>query len=121
MTIARPTAASAAEMAIEKIAIITPVDGCGGGAKRQNAMKFKFAAASIISIPIRIKIACLRLNAASRPMENRAADTIRNSCSVGVMMRYISRPGSARLWRAGDRLQAIANFHYHTPSNVHLQ
>jgi hypothetical protein len=44
-------------MAMEKIAIITPVGGCGGGAKRQNAIKFKFAAASIISIPIRIKIA----------------------------------------------------------------
>ena len=57
MTIARPTAASAAEIAMEKIAIITPVGGCGGGAKRQNAMKFKFAAASIISIPIRMKIA----------------------------------------------------------------
>jgi hypothetical protein len=26
-------------------------------------------------------------------------------------MRYIWRLGSARLWRAGDRLQAIANFH----------
>src|SRR6516162_7421042 len=85
MTIARPTAASAAEIAMEKIAIITPVDGCGGGAKRQNAMKFKFAAASIISIPIRMKIACRRLNAASSPMENRAADTMRKAWSVGVM------------------------------------
>ena len=79
MTIASPTAASAAEIAMEKIAIITPVDGCGGGAKRQNAMKFRLAAASIISIPIRMKIACRRLNAASKPMENSAADTMRNS------------------------------------------
>ena len=79
MTIARPTAASAAEIAIEKITIITPVGGCGAGAKRQNAIKFKFAAASIISIPIRMKIACRRLNAARRPMENSAADTMRKS------------------------------------------
>jgi hypothetical protein len=64
---------------MEKIAIITPVGGCGGGAKRQNAIKFKFAAASIISIPIRIKIACRRLNAASRPMENNTAETMRKS------------------------------------------
>jgi len=97
MTIARPTAASAAEMAMEKIAIITPVDGCGGGAKRQNAMKFKFAAASIISIQIRMKIACRRLNAASRPMENRAAETIRKAWSVGVIAvlpENVQRPTS---------------------------
>ena len=97
MTIARPTAASAAEMAMEKIAIITPVDGCGGGAKRQNAMKFKFAAASIISIPIRMNIACRRLNAASRPMENRAADTMRKAWSVGVIAvlpENVQRPTS---------------------------
>src|SRR4029077_14660546 len=95
---------------MEKIAIITPVGGCGGGAKRQNAIKFKFAAASIISMPIRMKIASRRLNAASKPRENRAAETMRTSCSVGVMMRYIWRLGSARLWCAGHRLQAIANF-----------
>src|SRR5262245_3888369 len=100
MTNARPTAASAAEMAIEKIATITPVYGCGGGAKRQNAMKFKFAAASIISIPIRMKIACRRLNAASRPMENRAADTIRKPWSVGVIASQRSL-GSACVSHAG--------------------
>ena len=38
MTIAKPTAASAAEIAMEKITIITPVAGRGGGAKRQNAI-----------------------------------------------------------------------------------
>src|SRR5215831_1419740 len=97
MTIARPTAASAAEMAMEKIAIITPVGGCGGGAKRQNAMKFKFAAASIISIPIRMKIACRLLNAASSPMENRAADTMRKAWRVGVIAvlpENVQRPTS---------------------------
>ena len=57
MTNASPTAASAAAMAIEKIAIITPVGWCGSGLKRQNAIKFKFAAASIISMPIKMKIA----------------------------------------------------------------
>ena len=79
MTIARPTAASAAEIAMEKIVMITPVDGCGGGAKCQNAMKFKFAAASINSMPMRIKIACRRLSAATRPMENNAAEAMRKT------------------------------------------
>ena len=57
MTIAKPIAASAAEIAMEKIANITPVGWCGCGAKRQNAMKFRFAAANINSMPMRIKIA----------------------------------------------------------------
>src|SRR5262252_847910 len=85
MTIARPTAASAAEIAMEKIAIITPVEGCGGGAKCQNAMKFKFAAASIISMPIRMKMAWRRLRAASKPIENNAAETMRKLWSTGVI------------------------------------
>src|SRR6266550_3215828 len=85
MTNARPTAASAAAMAMEKIAIITPVGWCDSGLKRQNAMKFKFAAASIISMPIKIKMAWLRLKAASNPMQNSAADTMRKIWSVGVM------------------------------------
>ena len=66
MTNASPTAASAAAIAMEKMATITPVGGCGCGAKRQNAMKFRFAAASIISMPMRMKIACRRLSAASK-------------------------------------------------------
>jgi hypothetical protein len=60
-------------------------------------MKFKFAAASIISIPIRMKIACRRLNAASRPMENRAAETMRKAWSVGVIAvlpENVQRPTS---------------------------
>src|ERR1044071_8191404 len=96
-------------MAMEKIAIITPVGGCGGGAKRQNAMKFKLAAASIISIPIRMKIACRRLNAASRPMENSAADTIRNAWSVVVIasQRIL---GSACVSHAGFRVAPKQSF-----------
>src|SRR5437588_1479030 len=100
MTSARPTAASAAAMAMAKIAIITPVGSCGSGLKRQNAMKFKFAAASIISMPIKIKMAWRRLKAASNPMQNRAADTMRKSWSVRVMARRIGL-GSVRVSRAG--------------------
>ena len=37
------------------------------------------------------------------------------------MMRYIWPLGSARLWRAGDRLQAIANFHCHTANKLHVE
>ena len=44
-------------MAMEKIATNTPVGDCGCGPKRQKAIKFKFAAASINSMPIKIKIA----------------------------------------------------------------
>ena len=33
-------------------------------------------------------------------------------------MRYIWRLGSARLWRAGDRLQAIANLDCHTANKL---
>src|SRR5437868_14943320 len=88
MTKARPTAASAAAMAMEKIATRTPVGGCGCGPKRQKAMKFKFAAASISSMPIKMKIAWRRLRAASRPIEKRAVETIRNSWRVGVMAYF---------------------------------
>jgi hypothetical protein len=69
---------------MEKIAIITPVGCCGCGLKRQKAMKFKFAAASIISIPIKIKIAWRRLSAASKPMQKRAAETTRKIDNVGI-------------------------------------
>src|SRR4029453_15437743 len=85
MTNARPTAASAAAMAIEKIATITPVGWCGSGLNRQNAMKFMFAAASIISMPIKMKMAWRRLSAASKPMQKSAADTMRTIWSVSVM------------------------------------
>jgi hypothetical protein len=36
-------------------------------------------------------------------------------------MWYIRRLGSARLWRAGDRLQAIANFQCHTANKLHVE
>src|SRR5450432_4136001 len=85
MTSARPTAASAAAIAIEKIATITPVICCGSGPKRQHATKFRFAAASINSMPIKMKIACRRLNAASSPVQNSAAETARKLVSVGVI------------------------------------
>src|SRR6266498_318576 len=93
MTSARPTAASAAAIAMEKIAIITPVGWCGSRLKRQNAMKFKFAAASIISMPIKMKMAWRRLKAASSPMQNSAVDTMRKSWSVSVMARALPRRG----------------------------
>src|SRR3981189_1591170 len=85
MTNASPTAASAAAIAMEKIATMTPMGGRGCELKRQKATKFKFAAASIISMPIRMKIACRRLSAASNPMEKSAAEIVRKSVSVGVM------------------------------------
>src|SRR5207248_10536607 len=48
ITMARPTAASAAAMAMAKIATITPVNCTDWSANLQNAMKLIFAAASII-------------------------------------------------------------------------
>jgi hypothetical protein len=66
---------------------MTPMGGCGCGLKRQNATKFKFAAASIISMPIKMKMAWRRLSAASSPIEKSAAETVRKSVSVGVMAR----------------------------------
>ena len=77
MTIARPTAASAAAIAIEKMATITPIGCEAGGLNRQNAMKLMFAAASIISIPIKMKIACRRLSAARSPTQNNADEITR--------------------------------------------
>src|SRR6266436_5597196 len=85
MTNASPTAASAAAIAIEKIATMTPMGGFGCGLKRQNATKFKFAAASIISMPIKMKMAWRRLSAASSPIEKSAAEIVRKSVSVGVI------------------------------------
>src|SRR5207245_9344253 len=79
-------------MAIEKSAIITPIGCFGCGAKRQKAMKFKLAAANIISMPMRMKIAWRRLNAASRPMENNAAETMRKSWSVAVIVVVRENP-----------------------------
>src|SRR5207248_4543025 len=96
MTSASPTAASAAAIAMEKIATITPVGCAGSGLKRQKATKFMFAAASISSIPIRMKIAWRRLSAASKPMQNKAADKTRKMVSVGVIGL-----GSARVSRVG--------------------
>jgi hypothetical protein len=48
-------------------------------------MKFRFAAASIISMPIKMKMAWRRLRAASKPMQKSAADTMRTIWSVRVM------------------------------------
>jgi hypothetical protein len=36
-------------------------------------------------------------------------------------MRYIWPLESARLWRAGDRLQAVANFPYDTANELHVE
>ena len=73
------TSLGAAAIAMEKIATMTPMGGCGCELKRQNATKFTFAAASIISIPIKMKMAWRRLSAASSPMENKAVETTRKS------------------------------------------
>src|SRR2546423_7351009 len=105
MTSASPTAASAAAIAMEKMATMTPVGFGEAGPNRQNAMKFRFAAASISSIPMRMKIACLRLSAASNPIENSAAETTRQSWSVGVIGL-----GSARVSRAGFGALAETRF-----------
>src|SRR5207302_9796290 len=91
-------------MAMAKRAIITPMGCFGGGLKRQNAIKFRFAAANIISMPMRMKIAWRRLSAASKPIENSAAETMRKTWRVGIMMRQIGDLESARLRRAGSSL-----------------
>src|SRR6266404_1126078 len=91
MTKARPTAASAAAIAMEKIATMTPVGCCGSEPKRQKATKFRLAAASIISMPIRMKMAWRRLSAAMRPMLNNAAEMMRKSWRVGVMSEVLQK------------------------------
>src|SRR5437868_12922447 len=91
MTKAKPTAASAAAIAMEKIATMTPVGCCGLGPNRQKAMKFRLAAASIISIPIKMKMAWRRLRAATRPMENSADEIVRKSWRVGVMAAALQK------------------------------
>src|SRR4051794_16835451 len=98
MTRARPTAASAAAMAIEKMATITPVGFCGSGPKRQKATKFRFAAANIISMPIKMKMACRRLRAASKPMENKAAEMMRTSCRVTLINSRPERGNASPLF-----------------------
>ena len=79
MTSARPTAASAAATAIEKMTKITPVAGAGEAPYRQNAMKFKFAAFSINSIPSRTRMVLLRDSAPISPTQNSALENKRQS------------------------------------------
>src|SRR4029077_19478428 len=115
MTRARPTAASPAAITRKKNATNTPVGDCGCGPKRQKAMKFKLAAASISSMPIKMKIACRRLRAASRPVEKSAVESMRKSWRVGVIAQRLGL-GSADVSRGNaspariDRVPAMANF-----------
>jgi hypothetical protein len=57
---------------MEKSANMIPVKAEGAGPYLQNAMKFKLAALSISSIPIRTRIALRRIKAPARPMEKRS-------------------------------------------------
>src|ERR1041385_6970044 len=84
MMSARPTAASAAATPIEKITNRIPVSASGCSLKRQNAMKFRFAALSMSSMPMRTMMALRRVNAPARPMLNNIADKIKYPAS-GVM------------------------------------
>ena len=67
-------AASAAAMPIEKITNMIPVSASGCSLKRQNAMKFKFAALSMSSMPMSTMMALRRVNAPARPMAKSMAE-----------------------------------------------
>src|SRR5688572_24007787 len=86
MMSARPTAASAAATPIEKITNMIPVSASGCSLKRQNAMKFRFAALSISSMPMSTMMALRRVNAPARPMLKSMALKRRYAAS-GVMLR----------------------------------
>ena len=62
-------------------------------------------------MPIKLRDAGL-MQQASRWKQSGGNDE--EKLAVGVMMRYIWYPGSARLARVAGRLQVIANFHCHT-------
>ena len=83
---ARPTAASAAATAIEKIANRMPTRSDGFSENRQKVMKFRFAAPSINSIPMRIMIEFERESTAARPKANRIAEMARRIWSVMVLL-----------------------------------
>ena len=57
-----------AAMAMENTANIRPVIVSGFSLKRQKAMKFRFAALSMSSMPIRTRMALRRVSAPARPM-----------------------------------------------------
>src|SRR5450759_5490726 len=84
MMSAKPTAASAAATPIEKITNMIPVSASGCSPKRQNAMKFRFAALSMSSMPMSTMMALRRVSAPARPMANRNAERMRYPAS-GVM------------------------------------
>ena len=46
---------------------------------------------------------------------------LKMNCGAIPMANMMRRLGSARLWRAGERLQAIANFDCHTASTLHVE
>ena len=71
---AKPTDASAAATAMEKMTNMTPVSASGCSLKRQNAMKLMFAAFSISSIPSKTMMALRRVKAPAKPIENKSAE-----------------------------------------------
>src|SRR5215469_5081715 len=89
---ASPTAASAAATPIENSANITPVKASGFGPYLQNAIKFKFAAFSINSIPTSTRIAFRRVSAPANPTENSSAEISRHS--VNPVISRASSPSS---------------------------
>src|ERR1017187_4047333 len=86
MMSARPTAASAPAIAMEKRTKIKPVSASGCGPKRQKAIRFRFAAFSISSMPMSTRMACRRVTAPAKPMAKRKAEISRQACS-GVMIQ----------------------------------
>src|ERR1017187_8125165 len=114
MISAKPTAASAAATPIEKITNMIPVNVSGGSLKRQNAMKFRFAALSMSSMPMSTMMALRRVSAPARPMAKRNAERMREAES-GVM-RCSSQFENGG-WRIEDsRTPACAAFHL--PSSI---
>src|SRR5262245_27970766 len=73
-------------MPIEKITNMMPVSASGCSLNRQNAMKFRFAAFNISSIPMSTMIALRRVNAPASPMPNSSVERTRYAAS-GVMWR----------------------------------
>src|SRR6266496_2649507 len=98
MMSASPTAASAAAMAMENTTNITPRSASGFGPNRQKAMKFRFAALSISSMPTSTRIALRRVSAPARPMLKSSPLRIRYPCSDVIRPRN----GEIEKWGKGE-------------------
>src|SRR5689334_22768768 len=118
MMSARPTAASAAATPMEKITNRMPVNTSGCSLKRQNAMKFRFAALSMSSMPMSTMMALRRVNAPARPMAKIMAESRRYAAS-GVMLSSALKVGkweSGKVGETGD-----GSSHFPTLSPAHFQ